>query len=155
MLGRFRRQFLHCWLKWRFPLNSEIVLADEPLAHYLFSRKNEFSVVDGKPRLKAAGLIPFKHVELSVFRMTELPPSLVWTVGDVFVGTHKKKPALARAFFPASLLEGTGLSAVKKEPPVRHADLLGWPPEKDRQLSIAQQLIKGGANIEVRDLATS
>jgi hypothetical protein len=117
----------------------------------LFSRGTEFSVADdGQARLKAAGLIPFKYVELSVYRTVSLSESLIWKMGDVFVAALRKRPVVARAKFPASLITSRGLQVRPQEPPPRHADLLPWPTEKHAQLSIAQQIIESGATIELR-----
>jgi hypothetical protein len=140
---------LKCSLKWRYPLHRSAVCPEEPLTHYLFSRGTEFSVTDGTARLKAAGLIPFKYVELSVYRVTGLDNRLIWKIGDVFVGSLRRRPVVARAMFPASLIRDP-LRVVSKEPPPRHADILTWPAEKNLQLSMAQQLINSGATIEVR-----
>jgi hypothetical protein len=149
LLGRFRRLSLKCWLKWRYPLRRSTVYPDEQLTRYLFSRGNEFTVANGTPRLKAAGLIPYKYVELSVYRVTGLDVRLIWRIGDVFVGSERRRPVLARAIFSASAVTDP-LRVVANEPPPRHADILTWPTEKSLQLSIAQQLIKNGATVEIR-----
>ena len=91
----------------------------------------------------------FQVRELSVYRVNDLDDWLIWKIGDVFVGSARHKPVLARAKFPAALITDP-LRVIAKEPPPRHADILTWPAEKSLQLSIAQQLIKNGATVEIR-----
>lgn len=69
-----------------------------------------------------------------------LEDSETWRIGDE-VGKERGKVAIARADLPKSSVIATGLS-VKVSPGVHpnHADVFGWPPEKDEQKLIALDL---------------
>jgi hypothetical protein len=150
LLESFQRTLLDCWVKLRHPLAKTPIRDDEPLTHFLFSRGTEYSVTNGTPRLKAAGLMPFKYVELSVFRVQNLPESLIWRMGDVFVGLERKKKPTAKAAVTPATVSAAGLVLVVDHKPARHANISGWPATKHDQLAVAQKLILAGAPIEAR-----
>jgi hypothetical protein len=63
-----------------------------------------------------------------------------WRIGDE-VGKERGKAAIARANLAKSSVTSTGLS-VQLSPGVHpnHADVFGWPEEKDKQKLIALDL---------------
>jgi len=153
-VGASLRLLLQLWLRWQHPVASAELRLDETLSHFLFHRRTDFSVTNGRVRLKAAALIPFKYVELSTYRIEGLPDSLVWLTGRIFVGTWRSnelfgKQPLARANLTPQLVNNESLRATVKEPPVRHVDIVGWPAEKHLQILTAQNLIKNGATVEL------
>lgn len=70
----------------------------------------------------------------------ELSQTEIWRIGDV-VGEQRDKQAVARADLKKSSVLAIGLS-VEMAPGVHphHADVGGWPPEKERQKAIALEL---------------
>jgi hypothetical protein len=81
-----------------------------------------------------------KNGETSVFRISGISERDIWKIGDREVGVLRNKPVLGRADIGASFIYTKGLKVVPSEPPVRHANIVGWPEEKSEQTLIALQL---------------
>jgi hypothetical protein len=81
-----------------------------------------------------------KNGETSVFRISGISERDIWKIGDREVGVLRNKPVLGRADIGASFVFMKGLKVVPSEPPVRHANIVGWPEEKSEQTLIALQL---------------
>jgi hypothetical protein len=65
----------------------------------------------------------------------------IWQVGDEVVGRPRGKNPLARADFEAISLIGLNLSIeADAEVHPRHANVCGWPKEKDEQKALALDL---------------
>jgi hypothetical protein len=75
--------------------------------------------------------------------MTE---SALWRFGRRWIASVREKKLEARADFAATKLEPRGLTALPVVPPPRHADLHGWPIDKEDRRTRAKEL--------ARDLAT-
>lgn len=65
----------------------------------------------------------------------------IWKIGDEVVGRPRAKNPVARADFHAAGLRNLNLS-VEADTAVhpRHANLCGWPVEKDEQKAVALEL---------------
>ncbi len=64
----------------------------------------------------------------------------IWDVGDI-IGRVRDKTALARADLPKSVALDVGLTVeLAPGPHPLHADVGGWPPDKDKQKLIAIEL---------------
>lgn len=139
----FRQLWLKPWLILRYRLgNATPVQASENLVRFLFSKGTEFTAKpDGSLRIKAAGLIPYSYVELSIFRDRELNTETLWLLGDVFVAAKRKRPILAKSTLPAASFHRHSLTTRPDELPPRHGVVNGWPTEKHAQIAIAHQLI--------------
>ena len=77
----------------------------------------------------------------SVFRILGLPDQQVWSLGLEKVARVRSLPMLGRFDVNAGLVydqELTFNADVDRQS--RHADIVGWPPEKEKQQSIAQIL---------------
>ncbi|MBI5970338.1 MAG: hypothetical protein HY884_04220 [Deltaproteobacteria bacterium] len=112
----------------------------ELLTRYLFE-KNHFAGTDG--RVKYGAFMPKQNegtllYETSVFRTLGLLDDGIWKIGLEFAqGDRKLK---GRADITVQAVEDSRLQAIKKEPPERHADIVGWPSELLDQKVIARQL---------------
>lgn len=83
---------------------------------------------------------PNKNGETSVFRISGIFDNEVWNIGEREVGIKQNKPILGRADITASIILSNHLEIIPSEPPERHADITGWPEEKDKQKDIALEL---------------
>ena len=81
-----------------------------------------------------------KNRETSVYRISGISDKEIWEIGDREVGENRGKPILGRADVGASFVIKKGLNVVPSEPPVRHANIVGWPEEKSEQRLIALEL---------------
>ena len=78
--------------------------------------------------------------QTSVFRIYDLSDKEVWDIGDREVASRIGKSVLGRADIGASNVMEKGLRAFPSEPPVRHANIVGWPEEKSEQRLISLEL---------------
>lgn len=76
----------------------------------------------------------------SVFRVHGLSEPQVWDIGHRWVSDPQAMPLHGRAEFTAEAVASVGLFVVESEPPPRHAEIDGWPPDKSAAISVAQQL---------------
>lgn len=77
----------------------------------------------------------------SIFRISGLPDSVIWSVGLVKVAHVRNLPLLGRIDVNAGLVYDQELRFnADADRRSRHADIVGWPPEKEKQQSIAQNL---------------
>jgi hypothetical protein len=92
-------------------------------------------------RVKYAAFMPnLRNGETSVFRISDLSDVEVWAIGDDTVATLRERPILGRADITASLVMANKLNLVPDEPPPRHANIVGWPQDKERQRIVALEL---------------
>lgn len=75
-----------------------------------------------------------------MFRVQGLTERQVWRVGDVYVALPLDGEVLARAELSVAQIADVGLRLESAEPPLRHANIVDWPPEKDAWMSRAQEL---------------
>lgn len=108
------------------------------LCRFIFSR-NHF--VPLKRRVKGDAFLPTRKPphETSVSRIAGLKEHLVWRIGEAVAQTsqrvlHARGDVLAKAVFTAEL------EIRPDNKPKRHAAIVGWPEQKDRQMLLAQQL---------------
>lgn len=77
----------------------------------------------------------------SVFRVSGLPDSEIWSLGLEKVARVRNRPLLGRFDLNAGLVYDQKLSFnADTDRRSRHANIVGWPPEKEKQQSIAQIL---------------
>lgn len=95
----------------------------EPLARFLTS-SGHYNAEAPKP---AAFLPNPKNGETSVFR--QLEELALLDAGRKYVGMER--PLHGAAIVSAKDVREAELEAVAKEPPPRHADIVGWPWAKD------------------------
>lgn len=116
-----------------------------PLTRFAFTRK-WISKADGGFRLKYHAFMPRsahgRPLELSVFRVDGLTEPQIWEHGR----QHALPPGRnfhGRGDMTLGEVDATGPLRVDfDEPPPRHANVVGWPKERDQQLAVAQSLAR-------------
>ena len=80
-----------------------------------------------------------KNRETSVFRISGVSEEQIWHIASE-VATIRNKQLFGRADILASKVFSKELQVVPKEPPPKHANIVGWPDDPSLTLSIAQEL---------------
>ena len=120
-----------------------VVSIDESLGRYL-TEKAYFSVIKNAVLPKA--FMPPPNLELSVFRIDGLRLEQIWEMGERQVlATMPKSVAGTKringiADIKVYKVQQLDLNVQPTASPPRHANICGWPEEKERQKSIAQEL---------------
>lgn len=113
------------------------VRPEEPLARFLLS-SSEFSSTKGLVKPQAFLPRP-QDLTTSVFRVQNLPAERIWPIG-ISIAETRRKTLYGRADILADAVMSVGLRLDPDDNPPRHANIVGWPNEKDHRLSLAQQL---------------
>ena len=121
------------WLAARKKLGP--IQASEPLARFLTS-SSHFS----PGRVRQAAFLPPADLKLSVFRTSEMEEADIWTLGHNHVERPSGRHLHGRAQLTPAAVRGCGLEVDPDDQPRRHANLVGWPPEKAERKQIALQL---------------
>ena len=109
----------------------------EVLTRFIFSGRH-FTVTPR--RVKPDAVLPSRDpLETSVFRTLGLDLLDIRRHGEE-VGAPSARTLKAWADLTAGAVADVGLDVRPDNVPERHAAIIGWPGEKDRQLSPAQQL---------------
>ena len=116
----------------------EPITQSEVLSRFIM-QANWYRLSDNRVRYAAFMPNP-KNGETSVYRISGISDREVWEIGDREVGLKRDKPILGRADIGASFIIMKGLNVVPSEPPVRHANIVGWPEEKSEQRLVALEL---------------
>jgi len=116
----------------------EPITQSEVLSRFIM-QANWYRLSDNRVRYAAFMPNP-KNGETSVYRISGISDREVWEIGDREVGLKRDKPILGRADIGASFVITKGLNVVPSEPPVRHANIIGWPEEKSEQRLVALEL---------------
>lgn len=109
----------------------------EPVARYLV-HKSDFS--REKNRVKPRAFMPPADLKTSLFRTLGLSEDETWSLGEEFVARPQKLTLRGRGDLLVCDIAGTGLRVEPDEPPERHANIVGWSADKDKQRSVAQEL---------------
>ena len=121
---------------------AEIVADEESLARFLTS-SSQFNSIGAKP---SAFLPNPKDRAKSVFRHRGQPRDSLWQIAEAHMAGVR---TFGAAIVKAKYIRAAGLDVVAQEPPLRHANIVGWPwtqtdPEmmkaehKERALIIVQ-----------------
>ena len=116
----------------------EPITPSEVLSRFIM-QTNWYKLSDNCVRYAAFMPNP-KNGETSVYRISGISDREVWEIGDREVGLKRDKPILGRADICASFVITKGLNLVPSEPPIRHANIIGWPQEKSEQKLVALEL---------------
>lgn len=81
-----------------------------------------------------------KDHKTSVFRIQELTEQQIWSLGDKYVASRSGREVRARAELLVEQITNVGLRVEPSTPPPRHGDIIGWPREKNKWMSLAQEL---------------
>jgi len=109
----------------------------EPIARFIV-QKGDFIVTQNVARPRA--FLPNTSLETSVFRIFKLTSSEIWNIGETYVSGPRNRTLYGRADLINKDVEILGLSVIPDNVPDRHANIVGWPKEKDKQISLAQEL---------------
>lgn len=124
----------------------------EMLARYVMQsghfRKSDLTV---KPNL----FIPHPYQELSVTRHRDASETEIWTAGED-VATQQQKRLYGRADIQARACISESLRVTAKPFPnnPNHADIEGWPPQKQDQKAIALKLADVATQLKLPPSAT-
>jgi len=118
-------------------LNSTVG-PEESLGRYL--QKGYYS--SEKNSVKPQAFMPPPNLHLSVFRIDGLQWEEIWEIGQIKVMDAMPKPRELRGIADVKALkvQENGLEIEPDNIPPRHANIIGWPEEKEKQKMIAQGL---------------
>lgn len=108
----------------------EHVADGEPLARFLLT-KRYFSTAN--ERVKAEAFLPPPNLELSVFRICHLDDSAIEALGQPVAAIQSKKLCGWGRVMTAAVRR-LNLDLEADEEPKRHANIVGWPTEPDRDV---------------------
>ncbi len=109
----------------------------EVLSRFMFSRSH-FRRRQG--RVKPDAFLPLRDtLETSVFRTVGLDRGEIRRIGDM-VGRPSERTLKGWGNVIAGVVFDVGLGVRPDNVPERHAAIIGWPEQKDEQISLAQQL---------------
>ncbi len=111
----------------------------EPISRFLFS-KSDFSSQNNLVKLRA--YLPPPDLTVSVFRTQGLNEEQTWELAErkIISRQKHKKTLKGRADSTPSKIENVGLNIIPDNIPPRHANITGWPVEKDEQKMLAAEL---------------
>lgn len=111
------------------------VLSSEILARFILTKK----YIRQDKTVKWNAFMPHKG-ETSVFHVSGISDNEIWHIGEKFVVSSQNKPLFGRTDITASIITDNGLDVIPQEPPVKHANIIGWPEDKSKQMEMAMQL---------------
>lgn len=119
------------------PSNIPPIDDDEMLARYVLFSK----AVRQDGRIKPDALIPYKLQDLSVTRHREATKEEIWKLGQQ-VAAQRAKILRGRIDIQAKDCRIEGLTVVADSLPdnPNHANIEDWPPDKESQKALAQEL---------------
>jgi hypothetical protein len=90
-------------------------------------------------RVKQSAFLPAKSLELSIFNIDKLIPHKIWELADKYVlSAERKVYGYAKIF--SDIIYNNKLKIDYNNNPERHANIIGWPTEKDEQKLLAIEL---------------
>lgn len=109
----------------------------DPFARFICSR-NHFA--PERNIVKPAAFLPSdSNMQLSVFHTKMLSDQEIWELGKRYVALPNRT-VHARADFKAESAEKAQLQLTLDNQPPRHANIIGWPPEKSERKLRAMEL---------------
>ena len=91
--------------------------------------------------VKPNAFFPPPNLQLSVYRIDGLTPDKIWGIGKHVVCSMAEPRNLhGVANVKARVVEREKLKIMPDKLPSRHADIINWPSEEARQLSITQRI---------------
>lgn len=114
----------------------------EVLSRFIFSRRH-FN--PSQSRVKPDAFLPQRGpLETSVFRTVALDGVEIRRIGNT-VGRPSGRTLKAWGNVLAGVVFDVGLDVRPDNVPERHAAIIGWPEQKDKQISLAQRLAEAAA----------
>ncbi|MCF6312163.1 MAG: hypothetical protein L3J39_06905 [Verrucomicrobiales bacterium] len=93
--------------------------------------------------------MPNPHIELSLSRVDDLYQEQVQALGDDVADQRGKPKAWGYARLSAEAPRSLGLDVSSAEPPLHHANIVGWSANTDKAEKKRQQLEKAKALVEM------
>ncbi len=91
--------------------------------------------------MKSSAFLPEPNsLETSVFRTIGLNEKEIWTIGEYHVAQPRGHTLRGRGEVLTQVPRRLGLNVRPDNQPERHAAIVGWPVEKDRQQLLAIEL---------------
>jgi hypothetical protein len=109
---------------------------DEQLARFVVYSK----WVRADQTVRPDAFIPHPYPDLSVTRHAGISEIELWQLGQA-VAEARPATLYGRADVGSGIVTGLSLRIIPSEPPRNHANIRGWPLEKARQKSIAQEIV--------------
>jgi hypothetical protein len=119
--------------------SQDLVANEEQVSRYVFSARD----VRGDGTVKHERLMPYPHLELSVYRTSDVTLKMCWEIGDRFVGAkmNPTKPVVGLARGAVNRIRGVELDVVPDtDPHPLHANIVGWDQDKAKQKLKAMKL---------------
>jgi hypothetical protein len=122
-----------------------VIVADaSDVARFLFTGHLKGS------RVRASAFLPPSNdLRLSVCVTDGLDVSAIHSWGQKNVATVEREPK-GFALLHVHDIVAERLSVERDDVPPRHAEIVGWPEEKEARLDIAKQLVEHVAAVELR-----
>lgn len=106
------------------------------LSRYLFNRIRNYLRPDNSVKRRA--FEPNRNNKTSVYQTAGLPENDKWDIGRD-VASESDRSLCGRAEILASVITNTSLDVVES-PPRGHADIIGWPQDKEDMKALALEL---------------
>lgn len=138
LLVRFLKRLLTAWLGSSAGPDTSSPKStgdSEPLSRFL-TQRSQFAL----NRVKPGAFLPGRDRTTSVFRTAGLTDAAIWLIGQQHVAGPSNRRLYGRGDLRVRMVLRVGLRVTADDSPPRHAAIVGWPEEKDAQLSLAQQL---------------
>lgn len=120
----------------------------ERLSRFILTKRH---IKPATRRVSPQAFIPStKTAETSVYRTERCAEQAIWEIGDNYVtGRHReRKPVIGRADLITQVIFSQKLRVVSSPTPhPRHANIIGWPLEREKILMIATELADRAALI--------
>ena len=105
---------------------------------------SEYSVT--KQRVKHNAFFPPPNLKHSVYRTSGLDDSAIWEIGRSYVAEPREKTLKGRGDLRANVIFGVGLTlASDPTPHPLHANIIGWPTDKDEKLQLSIELAEAAS----------
>lgn len=128
---------------------SKVVAPQEMTSRFL---------IDGQVRteskeVKHSAFIPPKSLRLSIFRSSNLSEQEIWTLAAEKV-EPSRGPVIGRGELTVSAIAEEKLQVASDEDPnSRHADVVGWPVDRDARVTVAKVLAAKASPAKMRSPA--
>lgn len=91
--------------------------------------------------VKSGTYLPAPNGETSVYLTSGVSEEKIWNIGREYVAKPRERTLHARGDVTVVAIVKTGLKVVPDTGPhPRHANITGWPPEKDERKMLAVEI---------------
>jgi hypothetical protein len=129
------------------------VLPSETVSRYLF----EGNIRSSDNTIRHSAFIPPSSLKLSVFRIYDLADNDIWNLAVEKVEPYRKEAGtvIGRGDLLVSTVIQENLRVIPDSAPSRHADVCGWPDDRDERVTIAKVLAAKASPPKKRPAETS